>query len=376
MLTNRALIKIPSIPTAKDNISELIFNGFHIKGEKPIIDTVLNISNNKGLFARFSAINFLSSNSMIYGYRIHPLSNQWIFKQDPFIDLSAYRPGSYEIEFAAFNELSKFKISKTQHLILNVEKPIYMSLSFIIIMAITGIIFAILIGRLLVARVKKQAQVQTQLIEVEAQALRTQMNPHFFFNTLNSIQNFIALNDKKQAYNYISKFAHLVRTYLKQTNLKDVPLRVELETLKSYIDLEKMRLDHSFEYQFNIDDKISERIDDLQIPAMLLQPVAENAIMHGLRNIKHEGLLTIDIIDDNGYFLIKIIDNGIGIAKAKALRKIKKTHESLGLKNIYRRVELINSLTPRALFFSLEELEGEQTGAVATFKLSYSKYER
>ncbi|MFY0675173.1 MAG: histidine kinase [Bacteroidia bacterium] len=373
VLTNRALVELPLNLFEPAKSTTLIFDGFFLDENEAILDTTISIKDNKNLFARFSSINYLNSHNMTYGYRLNPMSDKWTYTNDPFLDISAFRPGDYNIQFAVFNKLNKLKASRIQNLIIKIHEPLYSTVIFIILMALLGVFITIFTARLVINRIRKQAMLQNQIIEIEAQALRSQMNPHFFFNILNSIQSFIALNEKKQAYNYISKFATLVRTYLNQTSVSTVYLEDELETLRSYIELEKMRLDHKFDYKFDFDPKIKDRLSELSVPAMLFQPIVENAIMHGIRHLEKDGLLTISIKDEGKFFCVCVIDNGIGLDRSKALEKKKKNHKSLGIQNIHRRVELINSTIKNAISFGLNETS---IGTVASFKLSYSAYEK
>ncbi|HET7898963.1 MAG TPA: histidine kinase, partial [Flavisolibacter sp.] len=141
---------------------------------------------------------------------------------------------------------------------------------------------------------KQVAELQQQKTELEMQALRAQMNPHFIFNALNSINRFILQNDKLQASEYLSKFSRLVRLILQNSQAAFIPLESELEALRLYLELESVRFDHHFTYTITVEDDIDTSF--VKVPPLLIQPYAENAIWHGLMHKEETGHLQIDIV--------------------------------------------------------------------------------
>ncbi len=131
-----------------------------------------------------------------------------------------------------------------------------------------------------------------KLADVEMTALRAQMNPHFLFNCLNSINRFIVRNDAETASNYLTKFSRLIRLILQNSKSSTITLRNELEALKLYIELEEMRFENRFDYSIHVDDNIE--VEFVEVPPLLLQPYVENAIWHGLMHKESKGKLTID----------------------------------------------------------------------------------
>ncbi|MBA2562446.1 MAG: histidine kinase, partial [Chitinophagaceae bacterium] len=185
------------------------------------------------------------------------------------------------------------------------------------------------------------AELQQQKTELEMQALRAQMNPHFIFNSLNSINGFILKKDTRQASDYLTKFSKLVRLILQNSQAALIPLESELESLQLYLELEAVRFDHHFEYKINVDEDIDDAI--LKIPPLIIQPYAENAIWHGLMHKEEKGYLEIEIYQQaDNVLCCKITDNGVGRKKASELKsKSASTHKSMGMRITADRIAIL-----------------------------------
>ena len=164
---------------------------------------------------------------------------------------------------------------------------------------------------------KKQSDLQQQATELEMQALRAQMNPHFIFNCLNAINGFILTNDSETAAGYLTKFSRLIRMVLNNSQRKFISLEEDLETLELYLYMEKLRFTNNFQYKINCDDSVDAL--SIFIPPMLLQPFAENAIWHGLMQKEGDGELLIDLHREENILHCTITDNGVGREKASML---------------------------------------------------------
>jgi sensor histidine kinase YesM len=185
------------------------------------------------------------------------------------------------------------------------------------------------------------ANIQVQRNEAELKAIRAQMNPHFIFNCMNTIDAYIFKEQPELASTFLNKFSKLIRQTLENSQQSMVSLVQEFETVKMYIELEKERFDDSFDTEIQIEPGLN--LSNYLIPTMLLQPFVENAILHGLRNKKMgKGILLLKISLENNFILIKIIDNGIGMKKANELNKAKgQNHESMALKLSQQRLEML-----------------------------------
>ena len=177
---------------------------------------------------------------------------------------------------------------------------------------------------------KQFAELQHKTVELEMQALRAQMNPHFIFNSLNSVNMFILENNKSQASEYLSKFSRLVRLILHHSQESFIPLDRELEALQLYLELESLRFEKRFDYKISVKD-----IDTTmtKVPPLIIQPYAENAIWHGLMQKKEKGHLEIEIYGTEKILFCKITDDGIGRDRAAELKsKSSLPHKSLGMR--------------------------------------------
>lgn len=178
--------------------------------------------------------------------------------------------------------------------------------------------------------------------ELQTQVLRSQMNPHFIFNCLNSIENFIMLNDKRQASDYLNKFSRLIRSILDSSRNEVVPLAKDMEALSLYVELEQLRFNNKFSFKTFIDPALTG--GDYRVPALLIQPYVENAILHGLAHSEESDLnLTVTASLEEDTIKYRIQDNGIGRSKATAYNSQNKPqHKSVGLKITEQRVNIFN----------------------------------
>lgn len=195
-------------------------------------------------------------------------------------------------------------------------------------------------------------------------SLRTQMNPHFIFNALNSVNNFISQNDEKAANKFLADFSHLMRRVLEYSQQDFIDIQDEIELNELYLKLEHFRFRDKFEYTF--DDKI-EGLKKLEIPPMLIQPFIENAVWHGLRYKEGVGELKISFEETKKHLIVLIKDNGIGRTKSKALKtNNQKKYNSTGLNNVAKRIQLINEIYGKSYEINVRDLhpEKEDTGTL------------
>jgi LytS/YehU family sensor histidine kinase len=187
---------------------------------------------------------------------------------------------------------------------------------------------------------RTKAELQQQTTELEMQALRAQMNPHFIFNSLNSINRFILQNNRKQASEYLTKFSRLVRLILQNSQSSLIPLESELEALQLYLELEALRFDHHFDYKITVEDDLD--VSALKLPPLIIQPYAENAIWHGLMHKEEKGHLEIELFQRDDLLYCKITDDGIGRKRAVELKsKSASTHKSLGMRLTADRIAML-----------------------------------
>ena len=213
---------------------------------------------------------------------------------------------------------------------------------------------------------------EKELLELEAKALRAQMNPHFIFNSMNSIKSLINKNENDKAVNYLTTFSKLIRTLFNNSDKREVSLYEELETCKLYTQLEKMRFADKVNFVFEIDEKID--MKDIKVPALIIQPFIENAIWHGVMPKESGGKVTVSIKRKSETIECAIDDDGIGRELSKKYKTdYEATHQSKGIGLTQSRLELDKLLNERedAIFIiDKEDENGKPTGTkvIISFK--------
>lgn len=238
-----------------------------------------------------------------------------------------------------------------------------------------GLLALILIGGASTWLIYRSAQDKKRANQLLAlKSLRSQMNPHFIFNSLNSVNSFIARNDERSANKYLSEFSKLMRAVMENSKHDLVPLASEIDILKMYLDLEHLRFKDKFDYEFVVDDGIM--VEEVEIPPMLLQPYIENAIWHGLRYKEEFGHLKVHFRMANSCISVCIEDNGIGRQKSQELKtRNQKENVSTGMKNIEGRISILNDIHKTNLDIELEDLtheNGDAAGTRVNIKIPYN----
>jgi len=229
------------------------------------------------------------------------------------------------------------------------------------------IIYSLIVGLLLLLsavyfmyKSNKQRRLTNNLLALKS--LRSQMNPHFIFNALNSVNSFIAQNDERTANRYLTEFSTLMRNVLDNSEADFIPLSNEIEMLELYMKLEHSRFKDKFDYKIEVDEKL--KISEYQIPPMLLQPYVENAVWHGLRYKKKKGSLSVRIQQKNEDSIeITITDDGIGRIKSKELKTENQQKQlSKGMDNIKKRVHILNEMYNDKVDVFISDLYSDNTG--------------
>ena len=225
-------------------------------------------------------------------------------------------------------------------------------------------VFILLFSRARINNKRRISEMNRRIAEVTQANLRQQMNPHFIFNTLNSIQYYMYQHDKLATNNYLTKFSSLMRKILENSQYTSVPLSDELDALKLYLELEIIRFKNKFTYDIIIDEEIDTLL--YKVPTMLIQPYVENSICHGLIPAMNKGFIKIELKLKDDYISCTIEDNGIGRdAAMEKKRKSENNHNSLGTQIISSRLDLVNALYGTSLkttYTDLKNIEGESEG--------------
>jgi sensor histidine kinase YesM len=222
---------------------------------------------------------------------------------------------------------------------------------------------------------QKLTELEKEKTDLEMQALRAQMNPHFIFNCLSSINRFILINKTEEASDYLTKFSRLIRMALHNSEKSMITLENELESLRLYFDLERLRFKNAFSYSITFINTIDSNA--VYIPPMLIQPFAENAIWHGLMHKQGIGCLEIQLCAENKILTCVITDNGIGRDMAAAFNsRSAEKNKSMGVGITAGRLALLNKSKNEAAIFNIEDLvdeEGKGCGTKVVLKMSYKE---
>ncbi|MCB0471626.1 MAG: histidine kinase [Flavobacteriaceae bacterium] len=213
---------------------------------------------------------------------------------------------------------------------------------------------------------EQQLQLKTkEMADLKMTVLQTQMDPHFLYNSLNSINNFVLQNDREKASDYITKFARLIREILKNSANLTIPLEDELSILSLYTKLEQMRMPGGFDYVVTIDETLD--LTDIQVPPLLMQPFVENAIWHGFSDKREDKRITLNIYDEDDKIRCEIIDNGVGIRSKVHTVKNNENRKPFGLKASEDRIKLLHE--NKNVYVIIEDIsEAYTTGTKVTIK--------
>ena len=306
-----------------------------------------HLQNNINIY--YKSLNLNLRGNVNYSYKIN--EDDWTETTNTFVNFARLQPGNYTFSVKAANRDGLWS-PPTQYNF-EISKPWWKTNLFILLCFLT-LFYIIYTGyRARLNYIQNQNDVLHKLTELERSALQAQMNPHFIFNCLNSIQNFIIMNNKDQAMEYLSLFAKLIRQNLNASKGDLVSLDTEISMLTNYMELEKMRLNNSFEYNIVMDENLDS--GTIEIPPLLIQPFVENAIIHGMKAKRQGGLITISFSQkENNRISVVITDNGSGLKAG-----YKSAHQSMGMSITQKRLSFINkSSNDQLQIIPLEVEEG------------------
>ncbi|MFM9909536.1 MAG: two-component regulator propeller domain-containing protein [Chitinophagaceae bacterium] len=332
---------------------------------------------------QFAALSTSFSNLIRYAYKLEGYDKDWIETEKNNITYSNLSSGKYKLLIKTGNFIyiwNKHYFS----LSITIKKPWYRQAWFFLLCAIAILSLISIWYHYRIKNIQDQLELKSkyekQIAEIEMKALRAQMNPHFIFNCLNSINRYIVKSDEKTASSYLTKFSKLIRLILDNSTLDTIPIEKEIETLKLYIDMEALRFDHVFDYSIEASEEI--KYSSVEIPSMLIQPYVENAIWHGLLHLPAnqkdkediKGLLKIVFMkQDDKTVIVTIRDNGIGRLKAAELKsKDVLKQKSYGMQITSDRIQLINNLynmNASVVVYDLNNNRGESEGTEVVIRI-------
>ncbi|MES2762302.1 MAG: two-component regulator propeller domain-containing protein [Bacteroidota bacterium] len=320
----------------------------------------LNYSENY-LKINYIGLSYKDPGSVEYRYKMEGLDTTWVYTSYTSAQFQTLNPGNYKFIVYAKNN-DGYWSTHPAVLYISILPAWWQTWVFRIFMGVLIVVIIFMIVKNRLDKIRKREQEKTELqnkiANTELKALRAQMNPHFIFNAINSVQYFMTNNDPESSQKYLSKFAKLIRYVMDNSKPSSIPLEKELEALKLYIDLEALRFENRFEYELRVDKEID--INYVQIPSMLIQPYIENAIWHGLMHKKGNGKLNIHIHMYGTVLTCIIEDNGIGRGRSKEIRSSESVtyHKSFGMSVTKERLEIIsrlNNINPQINVIDLYE---------------------
>ncbi|MCW3161015.1 sensor histidine kinase [Chryseobacterium oryctis] len=349
--TNKGIIKTPKLQNSLLSLVELHIDNILVNGENSVNTDLTDLKfNQNNIEINFSIISESPNNFYTISARIDKNPWEQISNTSRTLRFSSLSFGEHIIQLKIENGTQKI----IKEFKLYIDPPIWLKWWFITLVVLVAFALGYFYFRKILKqndeknqKKLEQANLEKLLNQSKLKSLKSQMNPHFFFNALNTLQSYILSNDKKEAVSYLSKFSKLTRSILEMSDKDDVSVGEEIQTLTNYLELEKARFNGDFHYSIEVDEKLNPM--DIFIPSLLLQPFVENAIKHGLLHKKTDKNLIIKFDDENEYLKISIDDDGIGRKKSAELNSIKnKDHKSFATQSLAERIDILNkNLNPK-----------------------------
>ena len=353
---------------SKKSICNLVITGIKVLGKELPSDSnsffFKHLQNDVSF--QFVGISYKSAGKITYRYRLIGLDTIWKNGSENNLDYQALPSGEYTFQIQAFNKFGVASQMKQIHFIISKtwwEKTWFRLLLLAIFILGIWLIVDYRI-RLVEKREHNKSLTVKRIAELEQMALRSQMNPHFIFNCLNSIQHYVISNDILRTNEFISNFSRLIRMTLDNSSKKEISIKEEVEYINAYLALEQKRYENKFTFEI----VLAENIHNYTIPPMMLQPYLENAVRHGVRYLSDgKGKIAVNFREEGTYVVCSISDNGIGRARSKQLKSNNPIeYQSKGMDLTARRIEMYNSINSPKIIIEIQDLGPEGNEPVGT----------
>lgn len=327
----------------------------------------------------FSSLSYLNKYNIYFQYKLQNKDkSEWSsLEKNATVAFKMLPAGHYTFTLRALDAFNDEHPAEVSYEF--IIEPVFYETPWFKVLAISIIliIFSIII-RLRIAHFKKQAnekeRVRRQLAEFELKATQAQMNPHFIFNSLNSIKYYLSINDQKNADNYIDHFSSLLRSFLEYGSKDFIELVDEVKILTSYLALEKQRMNPSFSSSIQVDEKLKH----LLIPTHIIQPFVENAVKHGINHADKKCDLSLRFFQNDQYLICEIEDDGIGREKSRQINKQRSDHRSKGLEMVVEKIRIVKEIHNLEILLNIEDKVDENknsTGTLVRIKIPITKNE-
>jgi sensor histidine kinase YesM len=369
-----------TIETTNTEAPNISINSISVDGKNRNSNEVLILPHSVNTISiTLQGISIKSSGGFIYQYHLLGSDTNWVSASasQNIVRYVSLPSGKYRFEARVLNE-DGFVSKSTPKIDFTIDEEWWKKwwVLFFALLLLLGASYVYVTSRINLLKRKNLEEIEKVRLSEDIRnsqlsALKAQMNPHFIFNVLNSIQEIILLNDKKQANSYLGKFADLMRITLEQSNKAAISLDDELRSLKLYLELEALRFEENFEYEIKVADMLS--TFNILIPAMLIQPYVENAIKHGLMHKQGEKKMKLSFSHFNDNTLLCVIaDNGIGRRRSSEINRMReKRHTSFATGATQRRLELLNQGREQTITVSFVDLVDENGKDCGTKVLLY-----
>jgi two-component sensor histidine kinase len=354
----------------------LVLTDFKVSGSNRFFAKALyecdTIKLNKGdnnFQLSFACLDFKNAEKIKYRYRLGPSEKEFITTgfRNRNLNYASLSPGLYKLEIEATNAAGDWASKKT----LVIEIPAFYYQTIWFRMLLTGVLLFVFVYFIYNYNRQIRLKARQQQDELKLESLRGQMNPHFIFNSLNSINYFISQNDRLSANRYIADFSRLIRSILGNLSQEYIPLNKELESLNDYLQLEHLRFNDKFDYEISVDETVNTE-DVLVFPGMV-QPFIENAIWHGVRGLEdRKGFVKIRFLQSNPDCILAVVeDDGIGRKLAESRKSNLPGKTSRGIGIVLERLKIINHLRQANFQVIIEDLysDREETGTRVTVEI-------
>ncbi|MEY2917288.1 MAG: hypothetical protein RIS73_1002, partial [Bacteroidota bacterium] len=349
LATTDGLVVFNNNKNSFNNVPPLLqLNKFLVnEKEMPVNNRLTLNANENNIELFFSLLSFKDNAASAISYCINKEDWKTLQKGVRNLQLAALAAGEYTVEIKAFNE-DGIVAANNITVRFFIATPFYKRNWFLVFAASLVITAMYVYFKQRLKNEKKNNELIAQKMQLEQElhqsmlaSIKSQMNPHFIFNALNTVQSYIYTNEKENASQYLGKFSELTRTILDMSNKEKVTLAEEIKALQLYMELEQLRFEDKLQYIFTIDKNIS--TETTFIPSMLIQPYIENAIKHGLMHQKNKGLLQINFVKNAHSITVEIDDNGVGRKASEAINKQRnKKHESFSSSANQKRLVILN----------------------------------
>ena len=311
-----------------------------------------------------------------YRFRLKGYEEEWRYSRKTEVAYSNIEPGDYYLELAASLDGRRWTNALAEPFF-KIKGPIWKDPWLQGSVALALLLLGIVAYRRRIRVINQRSQLEAESLKQKEIALRAQMNPHFVFNAMNSIQQYILLDNQDGALTYLSKFSKLIRRILENSRQAVIPMEQELEALRLYLELEKLRVGEKFHYEIEVDPELEP--DFVVFPGLVLQPLAENAIWHGiLPNKQKKGNLVVKVMQVGDDIVAEVDDNGVG---RKASRKaqsadLRSDKTSMGMENIRDRLRIFGQTHGKEVEMKIEDKHdaaGQPAGTRVILQFPYSE---